>query len=82
MEIKDKKCLSCGGTMNQTQKQLAEQFKQEFEQNGIVRWVVLYDDNRVSFMSPKSFKALYNTKKQRTNAGVKEYIHISEFRTA
>jgi len=80
--MENKKCLSCGGSMNQTQKELADQFKKEFEQNGIVRMVVLFEDGKVSFMRLKSFKALYNTKKQRADAKVTEYIHISEFRTA
>lgn len=80
--MENKKCLSCGGSMNQTQKELADQFKKEFEQKGIVRMVVLFEDGKVSFLSQKSFKALYNTKKQRTDAKVTEYISISEFRTA
>lgn len=72
----NKPCIACGGAMNLTEKQLAERYKEQYEKQGISRWVFTRGkDKPIEFAKDESFKVI--KKKLGKNA---EFFHISEFR--
>lgn len=76
----NKKCITCGGQMNHTEKELAKRFLKDFNENGVKRYVWrLNQQSNWSFGRYDAFKnALPQITKNKKNGA--EYFSIQEFK--
>lgn len=78
--MEDKKCMTCGKSMNNSERSLAKRYKEQYHNKGVSRWVFKRNKRaKIEFARDENFKKVLPTLTKRKRYGA-EYYHISEFK--